>query len=43
MAGGICPVVLLETQVNVLRESVCLKPTLDLTKFFQVKVQFIIK
>jgi hypothetical protein len=38
VAGGIPVEVLMETQVNNLRESIELKPTLDRTDLFQVKL-----
>jgi hypothetical protein len=38
VAGGISPVVLMEAQIKMLLESVWLKPTLDPTNLFQVKL-----
>jgi hypothetical protein len=43
MAAGMPPVILMEARVNIFRESVWLKPTLEPTELFHVKVQFIVK
>jgi hypothetical protein len=43
VAPGIPPALLMEAKVNILRESLWLKPTLEPTDLFQVKAQFIVK